>query len=849
MDHLALPNGVAPIHYDICVKPDYVALTFVGFMQIDMVVEEETDRIVLNAVDLDVTRALIVGRHGMVSQIRQKSENDELVLELNDALEPGCFSLQMDYKGKINDGAEGLFAVKYGDKQASILLLTQFEAVAARRFMPCWDEPAIKATFSLSVVISRDDVAVSNMPVSSVANMEDNLQRVRFEPTPRMSTYLLFLAVGDLEHLSTKSGTTTISVVARRGSAANGQFALDSAVKMIEYYNTYFDTPYPLPKLDLVAAPGAGGFSAMENWGAILYFETALLLDPQIATEIDRQRVHIVVAHEMAHQWFGNLVTMAWWDNLWLNEGFASWMENKATDHFHPEWLPWLQSEADRQRAMRQDAQHTTHPVVQPVPNGEQADQAFDDITYRKGQAVIRMLENYVGEQPFRDGVRSYMRRYAYSNTVTENFWDEIERASGKAIKQIADDFTSQPGLPLVQVEHEAGAGGQTNVSLLQGQFRVDDEEGKHLMWHVPVLAASTASITNTTVHVTYGDEKKDLSVAGKLPVKVNIGHTAYYRTIYDKATLESIATSLAVLPLADQLGLLYDTWASVEAGLNEPPTYFDMIQMVEVESDAVIWRQIVDTLTAIDLLCAGLNERAKFRAFASKRLASIFKKVGWQKAPQEADNVAVLREALITALGRFDDTVAAAARQRFDRFVENPDDPDGLPAGIRRPGLRVVALNADDQTYEKILALARATGDIAIKSQLYVTLASAEKPDLADKSLALALTDEPARTTGPGMITRVALDNPDKAWAFVIQQKDVILPRLDALQKYSFFPSVASQSTSTNVLSQLRKFIDTSVPDQARGPVERFYSEAQFRIKTKTNVVPGILNWVDTSA
>ena len=234
------------------------------------------------------------------------------------------------------------------------MLLTQFEAASARQFIPCWDEPARKATFSMSAAISKEDIAISNMPINSTSPLENGLQCVRFQRSPKMSSYLLFLGIGNFERTEASAGATKIAVVARKGSAQKGKFALESAVRLLAYYNDYFGVPYPLPKLDLIAAPGSGGFSAMENWGAILYFENSLLVDPRLSTESDRQRVFVVVAHEMAHQWFGNLVTMKWWDNLWLNEGFASWMENKATHQFHPEWMMWLQSETDRQRAMRQ---------------------------------------------------------------------------------------------------------------------------------------------------------------------------------------------------------------------------------------------------------------------------------------------------------------------------------------------------------------------------------------------------------------------------------------------------------------------------------------------------------------
>jgi aminopeptidase N len=334
-----------------------------------------------------------------------------------------------------------------------------------------------------------------------------------------MSCYLLFLCVGELDRLQTNVGGVAVSVLSRAGSAYKGQFALESAAKLLEYYNDYFGTPYPLPKLDLVAAPGGGGFAAMENWGAILYFETSLLIDPVLSSESDRQQVFVVVSHEMAHQWFGNLVTMLWWDNLWLNEGFASWMENKATDKFYPEWMMWLQSESAGQAAMTQDSKATTHPVVQEIESAEQADEAFDDITYQKGQAVIRMLESYVGEDVFRDGVRRYMKRYAYKNTVTDDLWAEIAATGVKDIKAIADDFTLQIGVPLISVESASNVGDAVKLSLRQGRFGLDADSRKPLVWRVPVKVASVLGGKSPANMIVSGPDPLQIEVAGALPI------------------------------------------------------------------------------------------------------------------------------------------------------------------------------------------------------------------------------------------------------------------------------------------------------------------------------------------
>ena len=311
------------------------------------------------------------------------------------------------------------------------------------------------------------------MPVAQRTDLGNGRSRVRFAPTPRMSTYLLFLAVGDLDRATTRVGDTEIGVVTKKGALDQAQFALDSSAIVLREYNDYFGTPYPLPKLDNIAAPGRSQFfGAMENWGAIFTFEYALLLDPSISTEGDRQSIFEIAAHEISHQWFGDLVTMAWWDDLWLNEGFASWMAGRTTEKLHPEWNSALHAVTSRDAALERDALATTHPVVQHVETVEQANQAFDVITYEKGEAVIRMLEGYVGAEPWRAGVRRYIQTHAYANTVSDDLWRDIEAEAGKPITAIAHDFTLQPGVPLVTVGDVACREGASQVSLAQGELQ-----------------------------------------------------------------------------------------------------------------------------------------------------------------------------------------------------------------------------------------------------------------------------------------------------------------------------------------------------------------------------------------
>jgi aminopeptidase N len=848
MARIELPRNVVPVHYDIEIVPRKRARVFKGRATITVSVSEPTSTIALNSVELEFESVeLRDGQNIRTGTPVIDLGSQRVYLHFDELIQPGICDLAISYIGKINESAEGLFATSYDTPAGSrSLLLTQFEAVSARRFMPCWDEPAHKATFSVSVATTTGETAVSNMPVERVEPSDSGLRMVRFQRSPIMSCYLLFLCVGELDRLETDAGGVAVSILSRRGSAYKGQFALESAVKLLAYYNDYFGTPYPLPKLDLLAAPGGGGFSAMENWGAILYFETSLLIDPQLSTESDRQRVFVVVAHEMAHQWFGNLVTMQWWDNLWLNEGFASWMENKATDRFYPAWTMWLQSESARQRAMKQDSKATTHPVVQDIERAEQADQAFDLITYQKGQAVIRMLESYVGEEVFRQGVRRYMKRFAYKNAVTDDLWAEMTAAGAINIKEIADDFTRQAGVPLISLESAANEQDGVKLSLRQGRFGVDAESRKPLVWHVPVIAGSVLGGTHPATLVTSGLDPLEVKVAGAAPVKINYGQGAYYRSKYFDESFRQLAGAFDRLAAGDQLGLLYDAWALGEAGDMPVAAYLDLTRQMKVDAQTVVWSQVIETFLSVDSLYWGLDTRQRFDAYAIRILGPAFARVGWDRQGGEPDNVAVLREQLIAALGRLgDQAVIDAARKRFASFLDHPDDPKSLPSSIRQPVLNVVGSTADAGLYDRLYALAKAAVDPVAKDQFFVALAAARDKGLAQRSLEIALGSDAATATGPEMIARVAVDNAPLAWAFVLDHLRDVTAKLDAMQRITFVPSIGAQSLEKAILQQLREFIDAKVPEANKAQVERFYADMVFRLAVRDQRIPEIDAWL----
>jgi aminopeptidase N len=755
----------------------------------------------------------------------------------------GAHRLAIDYAGVIGTQAVGLFALDYegrgGRKRA---LFTQFEASDARRMLPCWDEPAHKATFTLEATVPAAEMAVSNMPVEERRELEGGKARVRFGRSPRMSTYLLFFALGDLERATAMSGGTEVGVVTQRGLIDQARFALDSSVDVVREYNDYFATPYPLPKLDNIAAPGRSQFfGAMENWGAIFSFEYILLLDPTISTEKDRQTIFSVAAHEIAHQWFGNLVTMAWWDDLWLNEGFASWMAGRTTEKLHPEWNSVLESVVDRDRAMARDALRTTHPVVQEVRTVEQMSQAFDAITYEKGEAVIRMLEGYVGADAWRDGVRRYMKKHAYGNTVSDDLWREIEAAAGQPVTAIAHDFTLKPGVPLIAVGATACEGGAARVTLTQGEFSRDEPDRQPRAWRVPVIARSVSG--GEPVRAVVSGGKATLTVPGCGPVVVNAGQSGYYRALYAPPAFAALAGSYERLAAVDQLGVLVDAWALGRAGLQPASDVLDLAARMPAEADPQLWSRMAAILTAIDDSFSGDPGQPAFRRFALARLAPVFARVGFTARAGEAATQALLRDELIAALGRLGDPAVVAEARR--RHAADARDPAAIPGPLRKTILAVVARHADAATWDRLHAAARAEKTPLVKDQLYYMLASSADEALARRALELAITDEPGATNTAEMIAKVADHHPDLAFDFALQNLKTLDQRLDATSRSRYYAGIAGKSGERRTLDKLNAYAAAHVEPSARRAVETAAADILDRIRVRERVLPAVAEWL----
>ncbi|MBU1377548.1 MAG: M1 family metallopeptidase [Alphaproteobacteria bacterium] len=853
---IVLPTDVRPDRYDIHLAPNAEALTFKGVARIDLTVVRPTDRIVLNAADLTFGKVSLSGQAN-APRIVLDEEQQTAAFVFPTALAPGKYTLSIDYAGKIYQQASGLFALDYENADGSKhrALFTQFENSDARRFAPMWDEPGVKAVFALTVEAPDGQMAVSNMPEEEVitsgrpsdplaANMKENLQRrapgaptthtVRFAVSPKMSSYLLFLALGDFERIHSQVGKTDVGVVVRKGDAAKGQYALDAAVKLLTYYDDWFDTPYPLPKLDLVAGPGNSQFfSAMENWGAIFYFDSALLIDPKISTETDRQNVFITIAHEMAHQWFGDLVTMDWWDDLWLNEGFASWMENKATDHFHPEWNVWLLTQSGQQSAMRLDSRAGAHPVIADIPDVFAAANAFDSITYQKGQAVIRMLETYVGEDAFKAGVRSYIKQHAYKNAVSGDLWTALDKAAPtRRVADVAHDFLLQPGVPLIQATETAGG-----IALTQSRFGVDESQRAPQTWRTPV---NVQGPNGQVLEVVSAKAPKTVPLGA--PVIVNSGQTGYFRSAYSPALWAKLAPTFPKLTAANQLGLLYDSRALGEAGVAPMSDFLALARNTPADADPIVLDTLSSQLGAIDGLYGDRPGQAAYRDFARAQLAPIAARLGWDAKAGEADNDAVTRRGVLTTLGELHDgAVVAEARKRFAAWVK---DPASLSGAGRSTVLAIVAANADAPTWEAIHAMAKASKDPTDRSRLYGYLGASDDPALANKALALALSGEPSPTQVPGIVAAVAQGFPDKAYDFAMVNRTKLEAFLEPASRITYFAELAQASRDPAMLRKLAT-LKATVPASTKGEIEKAEAAIRNRLDVIQARVPEMDRWL----
>jgi puromycin-sensitive aminopeptidase len=776
-----LPDTVRPRKYHLTLTPDLTKFTFAGQEQVELEVLKPTDQVVLNALELQVESAWLTRPGGIMAnaiKIEHDGKKETVAITFGSPLPRGVAQLTLRFTGILNDRLHGFYRSTYQspDGLTRIMAATQFEPTDARRAFPCWDEPSLKATFECTLIIPQGLSAVSNTLVASETPRGDGLKAVRFQETPVMSTYLLAFIVGEMESVEGHAADgTLVRIFTTPGKREQGRFALETAIQVLAYYNDYFGVPYPLKKLDHLAIPDFAA-GAMENWGAITYREVALLYDPANSTPATKERIADVVAHEMAHMWFGDLVTMAWWNDLWLNESFASWMATKAVDHLYPEWNMWTQFiVSDVITGMGLDGLENSHPIEQEVKDPSEINQLFDAISYDKGASILRMLEQFIGPDTFRKGLRTYIAGHTYGNAQGRDLWQAMQDASGRPIVSMMGSWIGQVGYPVVQARVRRTSG-TWEVGLRQNRFLYSGLPGDAALWQVPVSVVSRGVATPD--QMVMGQREATLRLENATPkarrnawVKLNPSYTAFYRTQYEEKEWARLipAVKSGELAAADRLGLQADTYALSRARMIPATDYLRLVPAYKNEEEYGVWADLAMDIRAFGSLIAREPFSAKYQVMARGVLRPIVKKMGWDARPGEGHLDSLLRSTVLGALGSFGDRATLnEASRRFLRYLE---DPKSLPPDIRGVVYGLAAQSGDAHTYDSIHNLARAEQFQEERLRLYGALARFEHTTLLEKTLELSLSSEVRSQDTVGLIGQVAMNRKGGtrlAWEFM---------------------------------------------------------------------------------
>ena len=782
-----LSATVQPERYDITLAPDLGTFTFKGEETIEVRAASPVSSVTLNAAELEVQHAQLTLADGTILRCQSVTADTELetvTFDFGREAPPGTAALNIHFTGTLNDQLRGFYRSRYvgHDGRERYLAATQFEATDARRAFPCWDDPAVKAVFSVTLVAPVDLEAISNTPVESERALGDGTKAVRFKPSPRMSTYLVALIVGDMTCVQAKAANGTLMRVwTTRGKEEQGKFALENAVKLLSYYNSYFGIPYPLEKLDHIAVPDFAA-GAMENWGAITYRETALLFDPANSAATARQRILEVVSHEMAHMWFGDLVTMEWWDDLWLNESFASWMGDKAVDSLYPEWAMWTQFVShDTNRALSLDGLRNSHPIEARVKNPAEIRELFDAISYSKGGSVLRMLEHFLGAAMFRRGLRRYLTVHQYANARTEDLWRALEEVSGKPVTALMDSWVKQTGYPLVQVETKRD-GGQVDLRLRQSRFLYDrllDQSGEDgSRWQIPLSVAVAGRDRPATRLMDGAEDRVRLRTGAKAGVsasagwiKINPGQTGFFRVHYPPAEWERLREAVAnrEVSATDRLGLQNDAYALVRSGILPASQFLELAEAYKGEVDVTVWGDLAANLGGLETIIADQPYIDQFDQLARGLFEQAAREVGWDPRPGEGHLDALLRSTVLGQAGAYGDPgVIAEAKARFAHYL---NDPSSLHPDLRGVVFGLVAQEGGSDAYESLWALHRQAELSEEKVRFLSALSRFKDKGLLSETLRRTMDPDEVRSqdTVIGLVS-VARNRAgrDLAWEFV---------------------------------------------------------------------------------
>jgi aminopeptidase N len=758
-----LPDTVRPDHYTLTLTPNLTAATFTGVESIDVTLAEPTDHITLNAVQI-AFQSVTVSAEGkqQTATISEEKNKEQATFTFPNKLAAGKATLSIAYTGILNNELRGFYLSKTARRNYAV---TQFESTDARRAFPSFDEPAFKATYDVTLIVDKGDTAISNSPIESdTPGPTAGKHTLKFFTTPRMSTYLVAFLVGDFQCTSGESDGVQIRGCATPDKVALTPYSVEVAKYVLHYYNTYFGIPYPLKKLDLIALPDFEA-GAMENFGAITYRETDMLLDPKNASVDAKREVALVIAHEMAHQWFGDLVTMKWWDNIWLNEGFATWMENKPVAAMHPEWNIDQMVASGEDQTLGLDAAPTTRAIRAKAETRDEIEEMFDGISYGKASDVLLTVENYLGPETFRKGVHAYLSAHLYSNATAEDFWNAQTATSHKPVDKIMESFVAQPGEPILTFGELAGG----KVSVIQKRFFLSPsiEPDPSQKWTIPVCFKSGTDTQRCEV-------LKPVDSTLKTPTSglffANAGGKGYYRTAYPPSVYATLVANIETgLAPTERISLIGDEWAQVRSNKAPVGSYLDLATALKSDPNAEVLSNAIGGVDAIyDRVAGTPEEKAALAAWIRSTFAPEYAKLG-TPSPGDSPNTIDLRAHLFELLGYYgkDRAVLAQARQITEMYLA---DPGAVDPTLGQTALAVAARNGDAALFDQLQKIAETSTNPEIQEGSLRLLPEFEDPALVQRSLDYAASDK-VRNQDALIQFAIALQidaTRDTAWKYV---------------------------------------------------------------------------------
>jgi len=776
-----LPTSVTPERYEIRLVPDLRSFTFAGEETVAITVHQPTAEIVLNAIELEVDRAVVEhgGQRLTATAVELDPVNERARLRFGETLEAGLWSLTMTFRGILNDKLHGFYRSQYKDSagQTHRVAATQFEATDARRAFPCWDEPALKASFKISLVIDDNLTAISNTAIESERRLGDDKKELTFKETIRMSTYLVAIIVGEFEATDAVDvDGAPLRIVYVPGKRPLTDWAREIGAFSLKFFADYYALKYPGDKLDLIAIPDFAS-GAMENLGAITFRETALLVDEKSASRSELERVADVVSHENAHMWFGDLVTMKWWNGLWLNEAFATFMEMLAVDAWKPRWQRWVSFSVSRASAMAVDGLHSTRPIEYTVRAASEAGGMFDILTYEKGAAVLRMLEQYLGAEEFRKGISLYLRKHQYANAETTDLWDALEESSGQPVRKLMDSWIFQPGFPIVSVRPASNGRG---IVLSQRRFAyLPEDQPNTQLWHVPVMVKVRTERGVSTHKILLNETETTLELPGRIQWGlVNQGGHGFYRSRYAPELLGALTSALAELAPVERFALVSDTWAAVVAGFTPLAEFLKMARLFRDETDLNVWRALLAAFNYLDMVIDDAA-RPALQARVRELLAPAAARLGWSPQRGEDELQSQLRALILGTLGTLGADTACRDRAR-ELYANYRQDASSVDRNLVPALISIIAYSGNAAEYREFKDNFKAARTPQEEQRYLFSLASFRHPELLRATMDMTLGDEVRTQNAPYLMHSLLYNTVcrEEAWRFLKRNWDKMIER-----------------------------------------------------------------------